>query len=239
MGDYAMNRATKQPGPIDSFLDIETRPTEDPEAIAEIEKTIKPPGNMKLAETIAAWAAAEKPAALIEQVAKTALDGTYGSICAIGVAFDDEPTLSWVGAEREVLEQFFRTVRAMEAAGTGHNKMVWIGHNVRSFDLRFLWQRAVIHGLRFPLSLRAAIGSRPWDDLVIDTMVLWNPERDRRISLARLCRALGVESPKSDLTGAGVAAAWAAGEFERIKTYVQADVVATRACYRRMSFAEV
>ena len=44
------------------YLDIETIPGQSPELKTEIAATIKPPGSMKKAETIARWEAEEKPA---------------------------------------------------------------------------------------------------------------------------------------------------------------------------------
>ena len=230
---------------FEGFLDIETLPTADSEVISLIDSEIAPPKTHKRAETIAAWMQNEKPAVLEELVAKTALDGTYGRIVAIGCAVDDGEVKVWMGDdEAKLIAAFFDDVAKLESveqpgAGTYHAEVTWIGHNVRSFDLRFLWQRAVIHGIKMPGSLRLAALSRTWDRSVADTMVMWNPERDRRISLDKLCRALRLPCPKTDMDGSKVAAAWAAGELARIEAYVRDDVAAVRACFRRMTFAQV
>jgi hypothetical protein len=123
------------------------------------------------------------------------------------------------------------------AIGEYEIEVNWIGHNVRSFDVRFLYQRAVINRLHLPRTLREAALSRSWPRGLQDTMLMWNPQRDYWIGLDRLCKALGVPSPKTDLDGSKIAAAFAAGEIERIRTYQRGEIEALRACYRRMTFA--
>ena len=50
------------------YLDAETLPSHDPAIREQIAGEIKPPGSMKKAETIAAWEAEEKPAAIEKAV---------------------------------------------------------------------------------------------------------------------------------------------------------------------------
>ena len=74
------------------FIDIETIPAQGDEAKARIASSIKPPGAMKKADTIAAWEKDQKPQAIEEAIAKSGLNGAYGHVCCIGWAFgDDEP----------------------------------------------------------------------------------------------------------------------------------------------------
>ena len=107
-----------------------------------------------------------------------------------------------------------------------------VGHNV-AWDLRFLWQRFVVNGIAPPNWLRVAVKAKPWD--ISDTMTMWNPDRDKRISLDRLCRILGVPTSKGDMDGSKVWDAYRAGEIDRIAAYCRADVEAVRECYRRMT----
>jgi hypothetical protein len=225
-----------------AYIDIETLPTLDAAVVAELDADIAAPRTHKKPETIAAWMAQEKPLILAEAIARTALDGTYGHVLAIGCALDDGEPQVWCGEEVATLTGFFDAVRAAEriefaGAGEYHAEIRWIGHNVRTFDLRFLWQRAVILGITMPRSLREAALSRSWEKLIEDTMFMWNPERDRRISLDKLCKALGVPSPKQDMDGSKVAEAWAKGEIGRIVAYSRGEIEAIRACHKRMVFA--
>ena len=228
----------------EAFLDIETLPTDDAELIADIASEISPPKNYKKADTIAAWMANERPALIEEELSKTALDGTYGRVCAIGYALDDEPPIAIVGPEEPVIRDFFVWASSMESAkvplGADQHaeygiEITWIGHNIRSFDLRFLWQRAVVLGIAVPQSLKSALAARWLGRELQDTMLMWNPAPDRRVSLERLCRVLRIACPKADMDGSMVAQVFAAGQLERINAYVKADVTAMRACYRRLT----
>lgn len=218
------------------FLDIETIPTDDPAIIAEIEAGVKAPGNLKKAETIEVWERDEKPAAVREAVRKTGLDGTYGRICVIGMAVNDEPVECTFGNEDDVLSTFFRWLEGAARISdyTERQSAVFVGHNILSFDLRFLWQRCVVNGIRPPTVI--PFNAKPWDGKVFDTMTAWNPERERRISLDKLCRALGVPSSKGDLDGSKVAEYWQAGRHQEVAAYCMADVEAVRQCHKRMLF---
>jgi predicted PolB exonuclease-like 3'-5' exonuclease len=227
---------------IDAFIDIETLPTNSPAVVAQLQEGIKPPKTHKKPETIAAWMREEAPIALATEIAMTALDGTYGRVLSVGMALDDGPVEVWIGEEVEVLTEFFFAVTEIErvqgpSIGEYQVEVNWIGHNVRAFDIRFLYQRAVINKLKMPRTLREAALSRSWPRGLQDTMLLWNPQRDYWINLGNLCRAIGVPSPKTDMDGSKVAAAFAAGEIERIRAYQTGEIEALRSCYRRMTFA--
>lgn len=225
------------------FLDLETLPTDDPRAIAEITERVKAPGSMKKAETIAEWEKNEKPQAILEAISKTSFDGTYGRICCAGWAFGDQPVRSSIGDESEVIQTLYEAIReqhpgVMVRASGGadfvptHTPLIVIGHNLRGFDLRFLWQRSIIH--RIPLPVGVPWHAKQWDDRVQDTMLLWNPDASKRISLGRLCNTLGVQHTEDDFDGSMVASAWARGETGKISRYCRADVEATRECWFRL-----
>lgn len=223
-------------------IDIETVPTDDPAVIAEIAAGITPPKTMSKPETIAKWEAEERPSMIEEAVKKTAFDGTYGRIVCVGWAYDDQEPVSMCGAdERDLLSSFFTDVALnTKPAYTGDKSgpgVIVCGHNVAGFDLRFLWQRAVINGLKPPYALHTAMKAKPWDKTIADTMLMWSPEYGKKISLDALCRALKVESPKGDMDGSKVWDAFKAGQFDRISDYCRGDVAAVRECYRRMTFS--
>lgn len=219
------------------YFDIETLPSDDAGIIADIAAGIKPPGNLKKAETIEAWERDEKPGAVLEAVKKTGLDGTFGRICCIGFAVNDDAADVRYGDEAETITAFFAwlTEAARISDYTERQSAIFIGHNILSFDLRFLWQRCVVNGIRPPAFI--PFNAKPWDGKVLDTMTAWNPERERRISLDRLCRALGVPSSKGDMDGSKVAEYWQAGRHQEVAAYCMADVEAVRQCHKRMVFA--
>lgn len=218
------------------FLDIETIPTVDPEAIAEIAAGVLPPGNMSKADTIAAWEVDKKPGLVEEAVRKTSFDATFGRVCCIGWAFEDAPPATVMTPaleEREMLASFCTAV--LTKAVRNESRLEVCGHNV-SWDLRFLLQRCIVHGVKPPHHLQACMTAKPWSDSINDTMLMWNPERERRISLDRLCKVLGVPTSKGEMDGSKVWDAYQAEEYEKIATYCAADVEATRKVFHRLSF---
>lgn len=236
------------------FLDIETLPCQDAALRAELDadaadklardlEAVCAPGNYKNESTIASYVLDKQESMRAEfkedretAYRKTSLDGATGSICVIGMAFHNEAAISIDSAlqpERGLLNEM---MGILDKHITGTSRPCFIGHNITGFDLRFLWQRCVILGAR--PSMWLPTDAKPWDtNRVYDTMVQWSPDRDKRISLARLCRALGVPTSKGDLDGSKVWDYWQAGKHAEVAAYCRADVDATRECHRRMVFA--
>lgn len=208
------------------FLDIETIPCQRPDIAEKMRADVKPPGNIKKPESIEAWLAENRDAAVAEQLAKTSFDPALGHICTIGWAVDDEaPTVAHataVAQEGEVLEAFFSAIKPFA-------RYSFVGHNVGSFDLRFILCRAVVLGVRIPRSLPR--DPKPWDKNVFDTMLAWAGARGT-ISMDRLCEALSLPG-KEGFDGSMVAEAWANGEHETISAYCAEDVERTRTIWRR------
>lgn len=226
------------------YIDVECIGTSDPTVITDIAAGVTHPKTMSKPEAIAKWEAEEKPALVEEAVAKTSFDAALGQIVCIGTALNEQPAIADCSPhEADVLNNTFHFIAL---AATNHYKsgtsrdapIVFVGHNLAGFDLRYLWQRAVIHGVQPPPCLLKAMKAKPWDAVIADTMILWDADRQRKITLDKLCKALGVQTPKGDMDGSKVWAAFRAGELDKIATYCAADVEATRQCYRRMIFAE-
>lgn len=225
------------------YLDIETCPAQDPSIRDDIAATIEPPGNISKAETIAAWHAEKKPAIIEEAWRKTSFDGAVGHICVIGLAFDDEPPTSlyredWHGQEAKVLAQCFELID--ERVSRHPNvRPVFIGHNIVDFDFRFIFQRAVMLGVR--PSRFIPFSAKPWDDSVFDTMVRWAGTKDR-VKLDKLAKAMGLQLKGSeigeDIDGSKVWDFVRDGRIEDVAKYCAGDIERTRGIYRRMTFAE-
>lgn len=218
------------------FIDIETLPTDRTDVRDLIASGVTHPGNISKAETIAKWNEESRPAAVAEAVARTGLDGTFGRVCVIGWAVNDEPVKSLYSEDDEAA-LLLAFSRALHIDPSDRHTTTLIGHNVASFDLRFLLQRFIVNGIRPPSVLHRSAQAKPWEaDKVFDTMVQWNPDRERRTSLAKLCMALGIPSPKSEIDGSKVADYVAAGRIAEVAAYCEADVTAVREVYRRMTF---
>jgi 3'-5' exonuclease len=225
---------------VNLFLDIETIPTDRPDVRDYIAATVSAPAQMKKAETLAAWEANDKPAAVDEAVAKTGLDGAFGRVCVIGWAVEDEvPTVAYSGTDEiEVLKNFAGILNTQVGASERHTTCV-IGHNVSGFDLRFLVQRYIVNGIVPPFVIRRAAQAKPWDsDKCFDTMVQWSGVKGS-ISLDKLCMALSIPSPKGGLDGSKVWQAVQDGRIVEVAEYCERDVEATRAVWRRMTFSTV
>lgn len=224
------------------YLDIETIPGQQPWAREEAAVSVKPPGTLKKAESLAAWERDEKPQAIEEAYARTGLDAAIGQVYCIGWAVDDgEPEVSRVAdltmglmSEADVLEDFFDAVRRVYS-GTHGTRPIFCGHNVTGFDLPFLYRRAVVCGIKPPPCLPR--NPAPWDDYVRDTMTMWAGNRDR-ISLDKLCRALGIAGKGDGPTGADVWPMVQAGRGEEVAEYCKQDVIRARAIYKRLVFAD-
>lgn len=223
-------------------LDIETLPCADPEIIADIHASIKPPGNLKKAETIAAWWETDGEQAKDDAVAKTSFDGLYGRIACICYAFDDGEVFSCHSdSEYQLLVEFYSHIYD-QTTTAAHGQLVdvpavLIGHNIAGFDLPFLKHRSIINGVKPPAAIMAAMNAKSWDKCIADTMLMWSSEREKRVSMDKLCRALGIPG-KGDFDGSMVAATWPT-EPLKVVGYCMDDVERTRAIYKRLTFAQI
>jgi hypothetical protein len=237
------------------YLDIETIPTQRQDVCDYLEESLRDdlsaqleavcaPSNYKDAEKIAEYCANKRASLqsefmtkLREKIDGTGLDGAFGQVFCIGWALDnDGPTTSYGMSERVVLEQFGKSLRI--AASEQHTTTV-IGHNVSSFDLRFLTQRFIVNGIRPPFVIARAAQAKPWEvDRVFDTMVQWAGVGGR-ISLDRLCLALSLPSPKGEIDGSKVWQYVQDGKHDEVARYCERDVETARLVHRRMTFQSV
>lgn len=165
---------------------------------------------------------------------KTSFDGSAGQVVCIAVANDGMPVASIEGMnETELLRDFFCWLTDIHDI---RNRPRFVGHNIAAFDLRFLWQRAVILGVQPPIWLPN--NPRPWDDSVIfDTMTQW-AGTGNRISLDKLCKALGIQGKTEGIDGSLVWDYVRDGRLDEVAAYCRNDVEITREAFRRLTFAE-
>jgi len=227
------------------YLDIETIPSQNPAVLAKIKQEaeneiaqIKAPANYKDEAKIAEYVAAkaDQIRAEIDTVyRKTALDGAQGSICCIVVAFgNSEPVIISEVDESVILHHFYNV---MISYCDPHNAQ-FVGHNIVNFDLRYIYQRSIIQGIKHYAGI--PFHAKPWDDhRVFDTMTRWAGVGNR-ISLSKLCDALGVAGKGSelgeDMDGSKVWDLYKAKRYADIATYCAGDVERVRAIYKKMNF---
>ena len=219
------------------FLDIETIPTPSPEIRAYIAATIKPPKTMSVAATIEKWHKESKEAAVDDAVSSTGLDGAFGNVCVIGFETGDSGPQAVYGLdEYAVLTQFNNALNSFIERSMFSGARV-VGHNLVGFDLRFLLQRYIVNGIRPHPIINVAANAKSWADSVYDTMTQF-AGYGKTISLDKLCTALGVPTPKGDIDGSMVGKYVADGRIDEVVAYCKKDVAATKAVYRRMTFAD-
>ncbi len=217
-------------------LDIETIPAQsEDEAKSRIAEAIKPPAAMKKQETIDDWQSGEgkyagaKDAAIEAEYRKGSLDGAKGQICSIAYAVEDGDVVSFSSSDdAEILHWLFGT---LSDAVKGRPPF-FIGHQIGNFDLKFIFHRAVILGIKppFELPFYGRHGQHFYD-----TNQAWCGFKDR-ISQDNLCKALGIEGKPSDISGANVWDHFKAGGIDRIQSYNESDVTQNRLIYKRLNF---
>lgn len=208
------------------FLDIETIPSQSPTLLAQFMADVKAPAQYKKEDSIEKWLSENREAAARERLAKTSFDPAHGHICAIAYATNDGGVLSncieRLSDEAHLLELFFDDIRSFHST-------TFVGHYISGFDLRFIINRAVVLGVPIPACIPRDV--KPWGKGIFDTMTAWAGNRDT-ISLDNLCKALSIEG-KGNFDGSQVAAAWLAGEHDKIAEYCRDDVEKVRHIYKR------
>lgn len=214
------------------YLDIETIPAQTEAAKERVASTVKPPAQMKKADTIAAWEKEQKAAAVEEAIAKTSFDGGMGHVCCIGFALNDgriySESIKTPLEEKEAIENFIEKINANRQSDWSPLQIV--GHFVAGFDVRFLTQRAIVLGVRLPAWWPK--DPKPWSREVFDTMAVWAGAKGS-ISLDALCFALGLEG-KGDVDGSMVAQMFADGKHIEIAEYCRDDIERVRRVHQKM-----
>ena len=225
------------------FLDLETLPDQTEGALNYIIDTIRPPANYKKQESKDRWMEENAESKALEEWKKSALKGIAGEVCSIAWAFDDKPVAALTRTqnitEADVLGGFFDAVRDETKSGEGAFPSIqWIGHNIRGFDLRFLFQRAVINnldpGLQIPINDRH--GSRH----VFDTMEEWEGFR-QYAKLDDIFYALQIDMGEEwddviEIDGSQVWDLWQSAQYGTIRRYNMYDVEKVREVYRRLTW---
>lgn len=215
------------------------------QACADLELTGNDAKYTSKDDAIAKWVerfAEEKAPEVAEQNwRKTALDGAKGEIISIAWALNDSPVeccyRSINGCEIELLDAFFGRLQKKLKVGQGkysrYNTPFFIGQYVAGFDLKFIYHRAVILGVKppFELPFYGRHGQHFYD-----TQEAWAGFKGR-MSQDNLCKALGIEGKPGDISGATVWDAVKAGNIKRVVEYNIDDVEKVRQIHKRLTFS--
>lgn len=221
------------------FLDIETLPCTDPQIIAEIHASVHHPKTLKKAESIAQWWKDEGEQAKADAVAKTSFDGAYGRIACICAAADDSGPVEFADDDEAAMLISFNAWLYDVAATRIHDGAVstalqFCGHNIAGFDIPFLKHRSMVNSVKPHPQLLKAMSAKPWDVSILDTMLMWSPDSQKRASMDKLCRIFGIPG-KGCFDGSMVAETWPVDPVKVID-YCLADVIRTRQIYNHLTF---
>ncbi|OCG04299.1 hypothetical protein A9G15_04155 [Gilliamella apis] len=219
------------------YFDIETIPTQSEHLKNHVQTNLTPPANYKKQETIDAWIEENKDLAY----RKTALNGGFGQIVCIGYAINDNDVRTiyfddWATSEGDILKTFFNELIECyrpSADITPH----FIGHNIENFDLRFIYQRAIVLGVKPPAFL--PLNSKSYNNMYIfDTMTEWAGKRNY-VSLNEICFSLDIQPKRDEIDGSKVWDFVKEGKLKQVADYCADDVEKVRAIYKRITFQDV
>lgn len=220
------------------FLDIETLPPAGDVHLMRIRSGIQAPGQYKKPESIAAWMADNADALASEEHAKLGLDGLYGQVCCIGWAVNERQVMTFdlraysETGEAGLIEHTFNQIQSASIDASNSSRVLSpIGHNIE-FDLRFLMQRAVKHGITVPPCLRSAFDPDKGRYNTFDTMKVWSGFKGWA-KLKDMSREL-FGDVSDDIDGADVHKVWAT-EPEKVVEHCRQDVERVRKLYYAMA----
>jgi len=202
------------------FLDIETLPVAGEQL--PIVKQLYEEAKKK---NVKGWKASEMNFDTFMR--NTSFQGEFGRIFCIGYAVDDQEVDCLAGDEKEILRKFWNIAKDANQ---------FIGHNIMEFDLRFIYKRSCILGVKPSRDLSFA---RYRSDPIFDTMKEWEKWGAQGASLHKLSIALGIASPKEEgIDGSQVYDYFLAGKGQEIIEYCKRDVEATRSVYKKITFSK-
>lgn len=163
-------------------------------------------------------------------IKKLSLSAATAKILCIGYAIEppvDSEVQVLEGEETEIIKSFWQLAADCE---------LFVGHNILDFDLRFIYQRSVIHQIKPSRDLPFA---RFRNAPIFDTMQEWSKWGREHASLDLLSKTFGLPSPKENLDGSKVYPYYRTGKFAEIANYCKCDVDSVRQVYRWLTFTKV
>lgn len=232
----AYNSYNQEPRPDRiMYLDIETVPAGE-ESIEKLEYLYKRAQSKKKKKSVDNDNPDNPEDTFEAFVNRTGFEGDFGRIACIALAVGDSPVYVYSNCDKETneldekktLEKFWEIAAKCD---------LFVGHNIIDFDMRFIYQRSWILGVKPSKDLTFA---RYRSNPMYDTMKEWGKWSNQpSIGLERLALALGIPTPKDDIDGSQVAAAFNDGRIDDICTYCKKDVETTRAIYKRMAYMDM
>ena len=170
---------------------------------------------------------------------QAALQPEFGRIVCISVGRivgDKLKIRTYNNQNEKVMLQDFND--DLEMVTDANPKIVFCGHAAIGFDIPFIFKRCLVNQVE-PHYLIDTSGQKPWEVKTIDTKDLWKNTSWKPVSLINISVALGISSPKDDISGADVGRVfWTEGEkgIQRISRYCEKDVLTTANVVMRCRF---
>lgn len=220
-------------------FDIETGPADGIESLLPpFDPSEVKVGNMKDPALIAAKVAAAEAAHRANFISSAALAPESGKVLAIGYAVigdEGSPAVDFkaaIGDERELLGEFWGIVR--DSFQGRSERTLFVGFNIREFDLPFLVARSWILGVAVPPVYQLRGRYPNWSSAFIDLRDLWVLGRNSgRSNLDTVARALTGQGKSG--SGADFAADLASNPDQAI-AYLRTDLELTCAVAVKMGF---
>lgn len=223
------------------YIDIETIPGGEKPMV----DSLKVPGTYKKPESILAWRNDPERLIEVEEIyRKTALDPWVGQICCLAYKLVDEDfetstfvippmppapqeyaSLLEFNHEHTILQLFQTLLQELDSKQRDKMSVVrFVGHNIRSFDIPYLYLRAAKYGLKW---LQQVLPTRKEYDRIEDTMemcaVTARMTPDKYVSLDKALRFFGFDG-KDDISGKDVFELYQQGKHLEIAEYCKGDV---------------
>lgn len=107
-------------------------------------------------------------------------------------------------------------------------KLFLAGHNIKEFDIPFLFKKLIQYGIKIPNCLNT-FGKKPWEMIVYDTAEITKSTSYIISSLSDICYLLGLNSSKDDIDGSEVHTIyWNTNDIDRICEYCEKDTIAVK-----------
>lgn len=126
-----------------------------------------------------------------------------------------------VSSESEIINNAFLWI-----SHVGKGKAPLCGHAIKGFDIPYVFKRALVNDLT-PLDIFDTSDLKPWEVNALDTLELWKGTGYYSASLLAIATALGLPSPKSNISGAEVSDLYYSKKKDKIiqiKDYCEMDV---------------
>jgi predicted PolB exonuclease-like 3'-5' exonuclease len=222
------------------YLDAETIPDGEME---DFELYKDPPKNFKDPEKIKAWMEEQKE----EQFLKQSVDTNRAKLLTIGAAVNEGQPQVFVDLgnynELNMLKEFElflkneRETKITEGVNEDRytfNDLIFVGHNIKKFDLQILFVKAVKYNLPLLGEMVHPARFRYNQNKSYDIMEIWGgADANGYISLDTVANTMGIQGKKG-MDGSMVYPKFKEGKIDEIIQYQKDDVILTREVFKRM-----